>query len=98
MQCRAKSECVVGAPAAAHYRCFIRNVHLSAINASHTIRIGFDAQQHVCAQLLGTTIPSQQQQQNVTQCSPFIHEYELVQANPGWSFLILMIPKNFDQA
>ena len=28
--------------------CFMRNVHLSAINASHTIRIGFDAQRAVC--------------------------------------------------
>ena len=27
---------------------FMRNVHLSAINASHTIRIGFDAQRAVC--------------------------------------------------
>ena len=26
----------------------MRNVHLSAINASHTIRIGFDAQRTVC--------------------------------------------------
>ena len=26
----------------------MRNVHLSAINASHTIRIGFDAQRAVC--------------------------------------------------
>ena len=48
-KCRAKSECVVGASAAAaasalfHAKCA-----LSAINASHTIRIEFDAyvQQH----------------------------------------------------
>ena len=84
----------------------MRNVHLSAINASHTIRIGFDLQHAqpllACVRLNSLATQEskqwQQQQQNVTQCSPFIHEYELVQANPGWSFLILMIPIGFDEA